>query len=116
MANSIWVEDTLTGGLKAFPDWYSEAVTVVVERQAGKAETYMRQNAPWKDHTSNARNGLRAFTNHEAKRHSLILSHGMPYGIWLETRFAGRYAIIVPSLTIQGKEIMSTLKNLLERL
>jgi hypothetical protein len=40
----------------------------------------------------------------------------VPYGIWLEVRHSGKYAIIVPSLTVQGNEIMSTLKGLLERL
>lgn len=112
----VWVEDTLTGGLQKFPEWYSDAVTAVVDRQAGKAETYMRTNAPWRDQTSNARNGLRAFTQHTAKTHSLILSHGVPYGIWLEVRHSGKYAIIVPSLQPQGQEIMKTLNNLLERL
>jgi len=112
----VWVEDTLTGGLKSFPAWYQAAVGVVVDRQAGKAETYMRQNAPWTDQTSNARNGLRAFAGHTKRTHSLTLSHGVPYGISLEVRHSGRYSIIVPSLKVQGDQIMSTLKKLMETL
>lgn len=121
MAKTIWVEDTLTGKLKGFDDWFVDALDLTMQRQAGRAETYMRQNAPWTDQTSNARNGLRAFversgSNGTRRRRALVLSHGMPYGIWLETRFSGKYAIIVPSLNVQGKELMSTLSKILESL
>ena len=71
------------------------------------AETYMRENARWVDRTGNARAGLKA--KHEATpmvSHQLILYHTMPYGIWLEVRFSGRYAIIGPSIQALGPDLM----------
>jgi diacylglycerol kinase len=64
-----------------------------------QATTYARANAPWTDRTGNARNGL--FATHEPEpmvRHSLIIYHTMPYGVWLEVRWSGRYAIIGPTM------------------
>jgi len=64
-----------------------------------RAESYARQNAPWTDRTGNARNGLRvAHEKTPMVVHRLITYHSMPYGIWLEVRWSGRYAIIGPTM------------------
>jgi hypothetical protein len=62
-------------------------------------EDYAKTNARWIDRTSNARQGLHAFVDARDKtRVAIYLSHAMPYGIWLEIRWHGRYAIILPTL------------------
>lgn len=82
-------------------------VATVVDYYATRAEAHMRTNAPWNDQTGNARNGLSARTEHiPYKRHSIILSHGVPYGIWLEVRWSGRYAIINPTMINIGPKVL----------
>jgi hypothetical protein len=77
----------------------------------------MRENAPWTDRTGNARAGLDTTTDHEPKVHHTIWLFGrMPYQVWLEVRFAGKYAIIGPAIVDQGKKLMKTFTKLLDRL
>lgn len=91
----------------------------------------MRANAPWTDRTGNARNGLfcqpYGFFRGKGSRDSagkfqrqgsifgLVMYHSVPYGIWLEIRWSGRYAIIVPTLASEGPEVMSLLNNVINR-
>jgi hypothetical protein len=91
--------DTLTPGLKAFPGKLDAQVAQTVDYFALRTEEYAKQNAPWTDRTGNARNLLHAEAFHEPPvRHGITLSHGVPYGIWLEIRFEGKNAIIGPTL------------------
>ena len=89
--------DTLTPNMRRLLPAIDAAVDLVFDAMEGRAESKMRQGAPWTDRTGNARNGLRA--KHESTpmvEHVLTLFHSMPYGFWLEVRFSGRYAIIGP--------------------
>lgn len=105
--------DTLTPGIRQFPDEIDRGLSQVIDFFTPRVEAYARDNAPWTDRTTNARNGLRATPEHEfGSRHAIVLSHSVPYGIWLEVRFAGRYAIIDPTVAAQGPELMSTVRGL----
>jgi hypothetical protein len=55
---------------------------------------------------------LRGSAIHESGRSTIIIAHGVPYGIWLEVRFSGRYAIIGPTLVYTGDLTMRLLGNL----
>jgi hypothetical protein len=99
--------DTLTPNLKEVLPAVDAGVDLAFDSMRPVAETYMRTNAPWTDRTGNARNGLRAaHTKEPMVSHELILYHTMPYGIWLEVRFSGRYAIIAPSVQALGPDLM----------
>ena len=111
------ISDTLTPNLLTFGPKVDKVVAETVEFFSPRVEGVARQNAPWEDQTGNARNGLRTSTFHEPLiRHGIALSHSMPYGIWLETRFEGRYAIIAPTVREQGMEVMNTLRGILSRM
>jgi hypothetical protein len=107
-----WKTDTLSGSVGKLPSKVQRAVVGATEYAATKAQGYAKTNAKWVDRTSNARQGLRAFPVHEVGRSSVIIAHGMPYGIWLEVRFSGRYAIIGPTLIYTGDLTMRLLGNL----
>lgn len=79
-------------------------------------EAYMRQNASWQDQTGNARNGLTARPFKTATNVGIDVFHTVPYGIWLEVRFSGRYAIIVPTIESQAPEVLAAAKDLLGRM
>jgi len=108
-----WKSDTLSGPLRTFPAKVERAIVAAVEYHATRAERYARTNAPWTDRTSNARNGLFVVTEHVPfKTHKLTLAHTVEYGIWLEVKQAGKYAIILPTIEKTGPEVMQTLSKL----
>lgn len=108
MARGVFFNlDSLTPNLKKYMPAVDAGVDLAFDSMVPIAEGYMRTNAPWTDRTGNARNGLRA--RHDAKptvSHELILYHTMPYGIWLEVRWSGRYAIIALTLQAMGPDTM----------
>jgi hypothetical protein len=62
-------------------------------------ENDAKTNAQWQDQTGNARQTLHAFAVMlSADMIALYLSHGVNYGVFLEVRYAGRYAIIWPTI------------------
>jgi len=59
---------------------------------------------------------LRARPESRIGSHSIWIFHTVPYGIWLEVRWEGRYAIISPTLRVQGRAFMTYLRGLFGRL
>lgn len=106
-----WVEDTLSPAIDSIDDQADAFLTAVVEFHAPQAEAQMKREAPWTDQTSNARNALFATTERKRPIYRIILGHGVPYGIWLEVRWAGRYAILEPTIQSQGREVMKTVQE-----
>ena len=82
---------------------------------APRAVAYARTNAPWTDRTGNARQGLFARIEKDRNRgtYSLIVAHGVPYGLWLEVRFSGRYQIIRPTVQHIGPQVIGTAQQLI---
>lgn len=92
-------------------------VAGVLKNYDSRIEAFMKVSAPWTDRTGNARAGMRA--EYEGERfgpHYIRLWGSMPYNIWLEVRFAGKYAIILPTIIAYGPKIMATLNKGFKRL
>lgn len=100
------------------PERAGNMLHTIVERQAPRAESTMKRDAPWQDQTGNARQGLkaRAVRDPRGDRFHLVLFHTMPYGIWLETRWGGKYAIILPTLDSVGRDLMEDVRALFRRM
>lgn len=104
-------------GVKVLDAQTDKGIAGVVEYWDSRIEAHMKLKAPWTDRTGNARNGLFARAGHKpGVMHWIDLGHGMPYGIWLEIRFGGRYAIVFPTLVSYGPKVMQTLTKLFARL
>lgn len=91
----------------------------------GRVEAYAKQNAPWTDQTSNARNGLFATAQKSGTRiansnFAIILAHSVDYGIWLEVedRPRGETArpIIMKTINLYAPKVVKTLTKILDRL
>lgn len=108
--------DTLRPGIATFPGKLDIAIASVMEYQSGNVQDYARSNASWTDRTSNARNGLFARAYRRGKAHGIVLYHSVPYGIWLEVRWGGKYRIIVPTIQTQGRAVMTMLSQVLRRM
>lgn len=90
------------------------AATLELAREwAPILETYAKTNRPWEDQTGNARQSLFAFADQDGATTTIYLSHGMPYGVWLELRNQGRYAIILPTLEQHYARIQGSYRRLL---
>lgn len=60
---------------------------------------YAQPNAPWTDRTGDARRELHGDVINDGQFYGITLRHGesIDYGKWLEIRWGGRYAIIMPT-------------------
>jgi hypothetical protein len=108
-----WDSRQMMARLREVNPKVQKACLAALKFQEPRILAYARQNAPWTDRTSNARNGLFTTVQHDAKTFVLTLSHGVPYGIWLEVRFSGRFAIIRPTIDAKGPEVFATAKRLI---
>lgn len=116
MATEVIWKGNLEEGLARFNGVMHERLTAIMGYTAASMETYARTNAPWKDRTSNARNGLKGEVDIAALHHyAVTLSHSVPYGIWLEVRWAGKYAIIMPTIRQESVKLAAILRSTLFR-
>lgn len=109
----------LIAGLETFDPRLRAAVDLVLQKQAAEATAYMKINAPWTDRTGNARSSLGAEAISAAGPGGgwiLVLFGRAAYQIWLETRYAGRDAIVTPTMRIWGPKTMSALNRLIDRM
>jgi hypothetical protein len=116
MARGVFTFDSLTPALKKLLPRVDAAVDLVFDRYEAIAETYARTNALWHDNTGNARAGLSA--QHDAEpmvQHTLTVYGSMPYTIWLEVRWSGKYAIIGPTLFNIAEPMSSDLAAAIKR-
>ena len=106
----------LKRGVKNLDRKIDMAVRMIVEVNSSRGEAYMKTNAPWTDRTGAARTGLHTVTSHGQSQHSILFSHTMEYGIWLEVKNSGEYEIIMPSVRETGRQLMGDLNYLFRRL
>lgn len=119
MANKsgiTWEDRALLNNLKTFNARADRAITAAMKFHATRATAYARTNAPWTDRTTNARNGLFATAQKQPPVYRIVVGHTVPYGIWLETRWSGRYAIIRPTIDHEGPQVMRTVSALYSRM
>jgi len=113
----VWDDAALINKLKIAPARAGAALTAAVKYHQPRAESKMKSGAPWTDRTGNARSSL--FTSPEISpghSYGFVLGHGVSYGIWLEVRWSGRYATVVPTIQSEGPEFMKTCSQLFSKM
>lgn len=115
MISFVWDETSLFVNLKTAERKLHRELDLIMEYNAPQVEAQMKVDAPWNDQTGNARQGLGARAFSEDTNHGIVLFHSVAYGIWLEVRWGGRYAIILPTIEQYGPMIMDQCKGLLGR-
>lgn len=105
------------GGMRQKMLSYADTVKFAIKQVANywKAvfERYAKEEAVWTDRTANARQSLHAWV--EDTKDDLVtlyLSHGMEYGVHLETSYASRWAIIWPTIEAHLTRIAKMLKGI----
>ena len=109
------VEDELTPSLKVMRTEMPRIIQTTFRFYEPQVVNYMRLNAPWNDQTGNARQGLAAKSGRSGDTFWLVAFHQVPYGIFLEVRWGGKYAIIMPTLNLYGDKILASLNGILEK-
>jgi hypothetical protein len=104
-----WYYDTLTPKMAAFAVVANVAISAALDQAAQEVQEYAQANASWEDRSGVAREGLTAEANSDGFHHEIVLYHTAEYGIWLEIRWNGRYAIIMPTLEHMGPLVMASL-------
>lgn len=93
-------------------------IIALAERMTDEITAYMKLNAPWTDRTGEARANLYSVVQTEAGQMvSILISHGslIPYGVYLELAYAGRFAIISPTIDAFGPRVFREVQALLQR-
>jgi hypothetical protein len=100
---------------EVFPQGYQAYIQALeqVGVQIGEARSpeiteWMKQNHPWQNRTGAAEAGLTTTPRQDmpAILLELTMSHGVSYGIYLETIGAGKWAIIAPAVDYFGPRIV----------
>lgn len=115
MAGGIEVDvSSLDAGLESL---IAPAVfRMYAETQAKNLEGYAKEHRPWTDRTGDARKRLTAYVTDIPNGYRINLAHGVDYGIWLELAMEKRFAILEPTVRLQGPEVLRGMNRLLEEL
>lgn len=101
----------LFANIRAIDRKMNRFIAATMQMHSRRAQSYAKRQAPWSDQTGNARGGLNASYEGGGSSHRIVVAHAVSYGIWLEVRFSGRYAIINPTIAHEGPEVMRTLSS-----
>lgn len=123
--------DRMLSSLDKHVQTVNDAIRDFARYWSAVLESYTKEHARWTDRTANARQSLAGFINGETpSRYGaddsvsypeaddlakdtvvLYLAHGMNYGVALETKYAGRYAIIWDTIAAHLPQIRSMLQR-----
>ncbi|MGI8404976.1 MAG: hypothetical protein ACR2OE_09485 [Thermomicrobiales bacterium] len=97
-------------------DGYAErlidAVHQIGDTHAAEIQSEMKSNHPFQNQTGAAEAGLFAKAEPSDTGVRIRAGHGVFYGIYLERKNAGRYAIVLPTLQQHYGSFMSDMKAL----
>ena len=93
--------DQVIRNLRTFDQRYRATVRTTLARQAEITEARLKAEHPWQNRTGAAEAGLRAGVLEEGQAFVLRAQHSVPYGVFLETKHQGRYAVLRPVLRTQ---------------
>lgn len=113
MSATFRLEGNLQRNLATLPLKQRAAIVAAAHYTAPLAESFMKSTASWTDRTGNARNGLRARVVAGGDKVAIVLYHSVPYGVWLEVRWGGKYSVIMPALAATGPLFIEAISRLM---
>lgn len=104
----------LEAGLERYMRRVMYAIEQVALYWGPVMETAAKQDAVWTDRTANARQSLHYEVVPQLSQDivELYLAHGVEYGVYLETRFAGKYQILWPTISAHLDQIKQMLDGI----
>ena len=117
MARVEFTSNSLSPNLHKLGPIFTRGVYQVMRFHQPQLVAKAKTEATWEDQTGNARNGLNGSVTLLAPNvYALNLFGSVKYQIWLEVRFAGKYAIIMPTLRAYAPLVLASFTKLLERM
>lgn len=110
----VWQGEDLVKGVKSHQLRVIEAVYKLGMYWAAQMETYAKSHHKWKDRSGAATSGIRATVTREGRNTVINLYHTAEHGIWLEVRWAGKFAILMPTIDLFGPRVLDSLRKLLK--
>jgi hypothetical protein len=106
--------DELASALGGYEENLLAAVSDIVAKMEGDAESWMKANAPWNDQSGDARAGLRAIAQDSGVTFALLLMHTVYYGPYLEfgTYKMSPRPILGPAQAVFGARLMAAIHAL----
>lgn len=109
--------NTLARGLAQFEFKMRDRMEEIANDFAKELVDYAQSHAPWNDRTGDARAGLGAQAETGLGGNIIVtLFHTVSYGIWLEVRWGGKYAIIIPTVEQKGPELLQKMERMMDRI
>lgn len=105
--------DSLTPGLAAYGMYMMSRIHSAMRAWGADAVDQMKTGAPWQDRTGDARSGLGWSLEEDWVRPKVFLFHSVTYGQWLELRWSGQYAIIIPTMESFGPELINYIEDVI---
>lgn len=107
--------EALAARVRRLQGRFTDAVDRLSEETAADGEARAKVDAPWQNRTGAARAGLQGTSNVQGGSGTIVLAHGVSYGIWLELANQARYGILPATLDYMVGQLEDGLDGLLER-
>ena len=107
---SVRIFDEIGPRLAIGPLVTETAIVEVLELYKNEVVQWMQDNAQWEDRTGDARAGLSAEIMRDKLEFQLAVFHTVDYGIWLEVRWNGKYAILQRAVEHWGPFLMQEME------
>lgn len=115
-ANFTWKSDEITPGLESLKTKTIAALGMYARTKAEVYKGKMKANRPWTDRTGMAKARLDANVTINPREITIVLSHGVDYGVWLELARSKRYAIIAPTINLEAPDYFLGMSNLFNKI
>jgi hypothetical protein len=96
IARKVIILNEISPKLAVLDERVEAAVAIIFDHFGLIAENEMKTGARWTDRTGNARAGLVSEASRDGNDFHLNFASMASYGIWLEIRWSGKYAIVGP--------------------
>lgn len=104
---------TMIAAVEAYRQSIDPRVSGALDPIATDMQDDAQANHPWQNRTGAAEQSLAGTNVQEGHMHYLTLAHGVYYGIYLERMQAGRFSIIMPTMTTYYARIMDDVRRAL---
>jgi hypothetical protein len=105
MGRRVIISDTISPHLAVFDEQIMGVVEKIFQYFESVSETEMKTGARWTDRTGVARSGLVSTSDRSGNEFTLHFASMASYGIWLEIRWSGKYAIVGPVMSQIGPRL-----------
>lgn len=103
-------------GLNILKEKANIALAMYAETVSKDFESYAKENRPWTDRTSRARQGLIGYSEEIPNGQRINIAHTVDYGVMLELAHAKKYAILEPTVRLKSNDALKGAKTLIENI